>query len=229
MLGVSALDTVFPRTCDVCGSSLDMNESMMCLECLSDLPRTYLHLEDFNTLHQRIGGANKIDIAAGWFYYYSESDYARLIREAKYDDRPAYARQLGRMYGSELAAAGLKGRFDLLLPVPLHRDKLLRRGYNQSREIALGLAEELGCETGDNLTAVRHHGSQTHLSGYQRYVNVTGSYDVKYADELDGLSVAIVDDVVTTGSTMLDCINALSAKAKPSSLNVLSIGVTHLQ
>lgn len=229
LIGVSALDTVFPRTCRVCGRTLVHGEELMCISCMSELPRTYLHNVEFNTMHQRIGGDREIDVASGWFYYYSDSPYARLIHEAKYNDRPATARLLGRLYGAELATDGLTGHFDVLLPVPLHRDKLLKRGYNQSLEVARGLARELDCEVGDNLMALRGHKTQTRRSGYERYDNVRGSFGVMHPEELDGLSVAIVDDVVTTGSTVLDCINALTAAATPARISVLSIGVTHMR
>lgn len=229
LMGSAALDSVFPRTCRICGQSLTVGERLMCVGCMAELPRTYLHHIDFNTLHQRIAGSNRIDIAAGWFYYYSDSPYAHLIREAKYDDRPATARTLGCLYGAELAADGLKGRFDVLLPVPLHRDKLLKRGYNQSLEIARGLASQLDCPVGDNLMAIRAHKTQTRRSGLERYKNVEGSFAVRKPEELDGLSVAVVDDIITTGSTILDCINAIAASSTPSSLNVLSLGATHMR
>lgn len=229
MLRRSAFDWIFPRTCLVCGCSLTAGENLMCVGCMADLPRTSLHRLEFNTLHQRIGGNSEIDIAAGWFYYYSDSPYARLIREAKYHDRPEVARKLGYLYGRELAADGLAGRFDVLLPVPLHRGKLLRRGYNQSLEIARGLAEALRCDVGDNLVALRSHSTQTRRSGLERYMNVRGSYGLKCPGELDGLRVAVIDDIITTGSTILDCVNAIAASATPAALNVLSIGVTHMR
>lgn len=229
MLWLSALDAVFPRTCRVCGRSLGHGEHLLCIGCFADMPRTGLHLVDFNTIHQRVGGSVAIDIAAGWFYYFSEGKYADLIREAKYNDMPSTARRLGQMYGRELAAEGLSGRFDVLLPVPLHRDKLLRRSYNQSLEIARGLAAELGCETGDNLVALRPHRSQTSRSGYERYANVSGTFGLISPSELDGLRVAVVDDVITTGSTVHDCMAAIARESQPASLSVLSIGVAKLK
>lgn len=228
-MGAAAVDSVFPRTCRICGQSLTIGERLMCVGCMTDLPRTYLHKIDFNTLHQRIAGSQRVDIAAGWFFYYSDSPYARLIREAKYDDRPATAHALGRLYGAELASDGLKGRLDVVLPVPLHRDKLIKRGYNQSLEIARGIASELDCPVGDNLVAVRAHKTQTRRSGLERYKNVEGSFDVRHPEELDGLAVVIVDDIITTGSTVLNCINAIASKSNPSSVNILSIGVTHMR
>ena len=225
----SGLDWVFPRTCRVCGESLAEGEEVMCLGCMADLPRTGLHRIDFNTIHQRVGGSNEIDTAAGWFYYYSDSPYATVIREAKYYDRPDVTRTLGRMYGRELAAEGFAGRFDVLLPVPLYRTKRLKRGYNQSEEIARGLAEVLGCEVGDNLVALRGHRTQTRRSSFERYENVKGSYGIVHGEELAGLRVAVVDDIITTGSTVLDCVTAICNGAEPTSVSVLSLGVTRMR
>lgn len=229
LMAVSAADSVFPRTCRVCGQSLVAGESLLCAGCLSELPRTGLHLIDFNTVHHRIGGSTAIDVAAGWFYYYSDSPYAELIREAKYDDSPSTALKLGEAYAEELAADGLTGRFDVLLPVPLHRDKLIRRGYNQSLEIARGMAGVLGCDVGDNLVAKHRHKTQTRRSGYERYANVSGSFGLEHGDELERLHVAVVDDVVTTGSTVHDCVRAIAEAASVASVSVLSIGVTHMR
>lgn len=227
-MAASALDAVFPRTCRVCGCSLSHYEHLLCLGCQADLPRTGLHKVDFNTVHQRVAGTVPVGIAAGWFYYYRDSPYAQLVREAKYRDMPSTARRLGAMYGRELAADGLRGRFDVLLPVPLHRDRLLRRGYNQSLEIARGLAAELGCDVGDNLRAVKAHRTQTRRSGYERYANVRGSFGIVSPHELDGLRVAVVDDVVTTGSTIHDCIDVIAASSSPAEIGILTIGVTRM-
>ena len=201
----------------------------MCVECMAGLPRTYLHRVDFNTLHQRIGGTHEIGVAAGWFHYLPDSPYATLIHEAKYGDRPATARRLGRLYGSELRDDGLAGRFDVLLPVPLHIGRQLSRGYNQSREAAVGMAAELGCEVGDNIVALRGHSTQTRRSGYERYSNVRGTYGVRHADELEGLHIAVIDDIVTPGSTVFDCIDAIMSVAAPAAVNVLSLGVTKMR
>ena len=228
-MSAAALDSLFPRTCRVCGQSLTVGERLLCVGCMADMPRTYLHRLDFNTIHQRVAGNHQIDLAAGWFYYYTDSSYARLIREAKYDDRPATARALGSLYGAELAADGLKGRFDVLLPVPLHRGKLLKRGYNQSLEMARGIASQLDCPVGDNLVAIRAHKTQTRRSGLERFKNVEGSFTLTHPGELDGLSVAVVDDIITTGSTILDCINVIADNSAPASLNILTIGVTHMR
>ena len=80
--GEDALRVVFPLVCEVCGRALTRGERVMCLHCNAELPRTKLHLDNFNTIHQRIAGKAPIERAAGYFYYYRDSDYARMIQRA---------------------------------------------------------------------------------------------------------------------------------------------------
>lgn len=225
----ASFDWAFPRLCYVCDRPLTADEDIICLDCNLEMPRTALHLSQFNTIHQRVAGNATIDTAAGWFYYYTDSPYARLIKTAKYNDRPMLARRLGQLYAQELAADGLAGKFDVYLPVPLYFTKKIRRGYNQSREIAIGMADILGGDVGDNLVARRSHHSQTSRGALNRFLNVRGTYSLKYPEELDGLRVAIVDDIVTTGSTLLDCVNAIALTANPASISILTLGVTRMR
>ncbi len=227
--GAALLDAVFPRTCVVCGTALVDREEVMCAGCLCELPRTRLHLMPFNTIHHRVGHKVALDIAAGWFYYQRDSPYAQLIRRAKYDDRPALARLLGRMYGAELLADGFNAtRYDLLLPVGMHPRKRMSRGYNQSYEIALGLGDSLGLPVADNLVAIRGHKSQTRHNADERHANISGSFGVVRPDQLRDRNIIIVDDIITTGATVRDCGVALLEEAEPASLSVLSIGVTRM-
>lgn len=229
LMAKSAFDTIWPRTCRCCGQSLTVGEELLCTGCMMDLPRTGLHDSYFNDIHHRIGPSAALDVAAGWFYYYSGSPYSRLIHEAKYGDRPMTAKILGRMYGRELVRAGFKGRFDVLVPVPLHRLKFLRRGYNQSREIADGMAMELGCGLADCIIAQKGHDTQTRRGAYERAENVKDTFIVRDGEAIRGKRVAVVDDVITTGATVRACVEAIRQCAAPASVSVLAIGVAKMR
>ena len=112
-------------------------------------------------------GSGEPGFCAAWFFYDHTSDFADIIRSAKFDDRPAFARALGRLYARELLSAahvdGTPGHLsdvEILMPVPMHWSKLLGRGYNQSREIALGISEVTGIPVADNLMARKPHRTQ---------------------------------------------------------------------
>lgn len=228
-LGRDLLRIIFPEVCEVCGRSLVKGERVMCLHCDVSLPRTRVHTDDFNVIHKRLAGSTPIDRAAGMFYYYRESEYARLIHVAKYESRPVVARRLAEAYARELMPDRFFDGIEVILPVPLHSSKLISRGYNQSEEIAMGLSAVTGIVVGDNLVARRSHSTQTKKNSYSRWVNAQGVYDVDCGDDLEGKHVLVVDDVITTGATLLACCEAIHRVAPTARISVLSLAVTHLR
>ena len=217
-----------PRLCAVCGEPLVEGERGICLKCVVALPRTGLHLSAArNEINSRITDDACAGRAAAWFRYNPSSVFAEMIRTAKYRDCPGLARDLGILYGCELSAAPaprMADDVDLLLPVPMHHRKLLARGYNQSREIALGISEATGIPVGDNLVALRSHRTQTRRSRDSRRRNVAGIFAVEHPSELRGLRVAVVDDIITSGATVTECCRVLS-KATGEDVAVLALGV----
>lgn len=227
------LDLFAPRLCASCGRRLDGHHPV-CVHCLTSLPRATRSACESLMLPLLDAAPCRPGVAASWLRYVHDGGGARLIRSIKYGCRPATGRALGRVFGYELlgstefAGTGRPGAADVhvLLPVPLYWTKELHRGFNQSREIAVGLAQALGADVSDALVAVRPHGSQTRRSAAGRAANVRGSFALDGASALDGLHVAIVDDVVTTGATVTEAVLALArADAKPASLGILSLGL----
>lgn len=226
-----SLDMIAPRTCPCCGARLSETEDEICLQCLVSLPRTgyaglRTPLRDFVD-----NGSGEPGFCAAWFFYDHTSDFADIIRSAKFDDRPAFARALGRLYARELLSAahvdGTPGHLsdvEILMPVPMHWSKLLGRGYNQSREIALGISEVTGIPVADNLMARKPHRTQSLQNASRRRDNLVGKLEAIRPDELDGAHIAIVDDVVTTGATVRECVRALSVSgACPASIGLIAL------
>lgn len=223
----SVLDAFFPRLCPVCGCSLVRGETLMCLSCLAALPRTRMHLRPDNSITARLTRPGlRLELAAAWMDYSRHSPYAAVIRDAKYAGMPRIAREAGRLFAREMLADAVPALadIDVLLPVPMHWTRLLRRGYNQSREIALGISAATGIPVGDNLHALRGHATQTRRSVEERMRNVGGIIAVRRPAELLGLHVAVVDDVITSGATLADALHALRAQAQPRAMSVLTIG-----
>lgn len=229
LMGAMAADAIAPRLCPCCGVELLAGERALCLDCLSRMPRTAAYGPASPLMQYVSNGIAPEGFTAAWFYYDAHTQWADMIRLAKYADRPSLARELGRQFARELLAAvpDIDRRVDLLLPVPMHWRKRLKRGYNQSVEIALGISSETGIPVGDNLVAERAHSTQTRKSATARRANMAGKLSLADASEIDGLSVAIVDDVVTTGATLAECVRAISVSgALPSAIGALSLGVT---
>ncbi|MDE6135015.1 MAG: hypothetical protein K2F79_05515 [Muribaculaceae bacterium] len=170
-----------------------------------------------------------------WYGYSPAEPSASFIRQAKYGARPRQCRELGRLFAAELMAdipAALQAGAcpvtdaDVLLPVPMHRMKLMRRGYNQAEEIARGISDVTGVPVGDNLVAVASHSTQTALGMEARRRNIYGCYALRYPDEIEGLHVVIVDDIITTGSTIMECAMAIGrGNGRPRAIGALSLGL----
>lgn len=223
------LRIVFPDVCEVCGSSLVRGEEVICLKCDMNMPRTRVHNDSFNIIHERLAGKTPIERAAGYFYYYRESDYAAIIHNAKYNGRPIIARKLAMRFARELMADNFFDGIDLVLYVPMFFLKKIKRGYNQSEYIAQGISQATNIPIGHNLISKRSHSSQTKKNSYSRWLNAQGVYDVINPEELENKHVLIVDDVITTGATLLACCDVVHNAVPSATISVLSLAVTRLR
>ncbi|MHC1706935.1 MAG: ComF family protein [Bacteroidales bacterium] len=206
----SILGLFFPRLCLACGKSLFDHEEFICNPCWMALPRTNYHLEPENPVAGTFWGRVWLVDAAACFYYNRGNKVQRLIHQLKYKGEEELGEYLGEHYGSVLKQEDFLAGADLLIPVPLHPKKLKARGYNQSEAIARGLGSALGVrvETGQ-LYRVKSTSSQTRKSRYDRWENVDNIFQVHDPDQLQNKYVVVIDDVITTGSTLEACVDAL--------------------
>lgn len=225
----SLLGMIYPRVCDICGCTLVDGEDIICTACNLDMPRVGIHTDSFNEMHKRLACHCPIERAGALFYYIRDNRYTQLIHHLKYHHRRDIGVSLGKMVAGEFEPDKFFDGIDQLLPVPIHWTKKITRGYNQTQLIADGISEITGIPTGDNIVARRSHSSQTRKGAAARWVNSDGIYDIDNPRELDGLHVLVIDDVITTGSTMVRCLDVLHDKAPTAKVSVLSIGLTKLQ
>lgn len=219
-------EAVFPAVCECCGASLVNGETMLCIDCLYGMPRTNYHRDSFSELHKRLAAPGlPIERAAAMMHYIKESPYTKLIQRAKYNDRPSIAAWLAEMFARELSAEHFFDGIDLLLPIPLHWRKQMRRGFNQSEVIALNISKVTSIKTGDNLKALPHS-TQTRKNAVERAANVAGTIQTVHPEELAGLHVLLIDDVITTGATLLAAAKAIHASSPTTRISVLTLAAT---
>ncbi len=187
-------DLVFPPTCGGCGR-VDYQFCAVCAEKLALLPVEYRehHVETVDAVFATGRHAGIL---------------ADAIRAFKYAGAPQLAEPLAARLDALLTRQLLS--VDVLVPVPLSGQRLVERGYNQSELLAKRLSEARGISCNPSLLRrVRHTEKQAQLSGVERNQNVEGAFA---ADGAHGLSVLLIDDVVTTGSTLRECASALRNK-----------------
>ncbi len=204
------LSLLFPRICYGCGNHLLRNENIICTECYVVIPRTDYHKNRENPVEQLFWGRCKIEAAAAFSYYNRGSRIRNLIHYLKYKGIKDIGFELGRIYGLSLKYSGYTDTIDFIIPVPLHPAKQRSRGFNQSELIADGISDATGIQV--NIKAVVRtvsSSTQTKRSRYERWVNVEGIFSVTDPDSIRGRHILLIDDVITTGSTMESCVNEI--------------------
>ena len=201
---------LFPRLCYACGNQLMRNESLICTECFVVIPRTNYHFVEDNPVAQLFWGRCLIEKAAAFSYYNKGSRIRKLIHNLKYNGIREIGYVLGRLYGLSLKTSGFINDIDIIIPVPLHPVKKRIRGFNQSETISMGIADATHLPVDlKSLARVLVSATQTKRSRYERWTNVEGIFQVLDSQTIMGKHVLLVDDVITTGSTIESCTNEL--------------------
>ncbi len=138
-------EQLFPPVCPVCGTALGRGERTICLWCRWEMPLTDDWVAARNPVVTRMERSiPELTHAAALFAFRRESGYRRMIHALKYAGRRDIAVAMGEMFGRELRESPFYQDIELLIPVPLHWTKRLRRGYNQAEEICVGLSRSMG-------------------------------------------------------------------------------------
>jgi ComF family protein len=146
------------------------------------------------------------------------------MHRLKYDGKTAIGSELGMMFGHKLKETGWFNNIDVIVPIPLHRTKELRRGYNQCSFIADGMAEVLSIPVSRNaLYRVKASSTQTKKSRFDRTENVEDVFKA-INKSVEGKNILLIDDVVTTGATLTAAsVKLLEAGAKSVSIATIAI------
>ena len=207
---IDFINLLFPDVCVVCGNALQKNEHQLCLSCLHDIPKTNYHLMPDNPIEKRFWGKVPVEQATAYFFFQKGSSFQKLLHILKYKGNKEIGELMGKYAAIDLLDAPGYETVDLIIPVPLHPRKYKMRGYNQSEWIGKGLSLILNKPMDiTTLLRVRENASQTTKTVFERYENTEGIFELSDKTVLEGKHVLLVDDVLTTGSTLEACIRAL--------------------
>ena len=221
------LDLLAPRACAMCGQRLAVDEEVVCSMCNLHLPRTYFWQDAYDNEMARLFWIQlPVERAAAWMFYQPHSQAGNMIYDLKYRSHPETGEMIGRMMAEEMMADGFFEGIDLIVPVPLARKRQRQRGYNQSMEIAKGISQVTRIPiAGDVVRRNSFSESQTRKNRQGRQENVEGAFELVNAEKVSGKHLLIVDDIVTTGATIIACGKEL-AKARDVKVSIASIGMT---
>lgn len=220
-------DLIAPRQCLVCGQRLDLGETSLCANCNMWLPRTDFALKPYdNAMAQLFYLRINVERCAALFFYEPHAAAGRLIYALKYWNRPQVAETLGRIAATEMLPHGFFEGIDAIIPMPLAKRRERERGYNQSVEIARGVASVIHIPILRHAARrIRETPSQTTMHSEQRIDNVADAFRLTDEAAVSGRHVLIIDDVVTTGATVC-ALGTELMKAGDVAISVLSLGFT---
>ena len=200
------VEVFYPNLCVACERQLMKGEEHLCVFCQNDLPETNFHLHKDNIIEKHFWGRVKIEHATAFYFFSKGSKVQHLLHQFKYKEKREIGQRLGILMGVQLKQSPFYEDIDLVVPIPLHKEKEFKRGYNQSAVFGAGLAEGLGIFYSDKyLERVKSTATQTKKTRIERWENVEEVFRVKNPEKLKGKHILLVDDVITTGATIEAC------------------------
>ena len=204
------IDFLYPRVCIVSENNLPEENSNSYV-----LDSTLAGLERVSQVQlNELRGKVKSDFAFSLYDFAKKSDFEKIIHHLKYSGM----KDLGIFLGQHLAGYvrleidEQKENYDCIISVPLHKTKVRERGYNQSEFLVKGLSKQLNIPyLFDSLIRHRYTKSQTKLTLVQREKNIQDAFtlNTSYIDKLKDKNIILLDDVITTGATVNECIKVL--------------------
>lgn len=221
----SVLRLLFPERCLLCRQRLAAGEHHVCAACFHRLPFTRFRAQPGNIVERIFWTHIPIVRASAYLRYIPGAESREIFFHLKYYDRPQIGYYFGRIMAADLCPTGFFEDIDLIVPLPLSAKRERRRGYNQSGELARGVSDYTGIPVERQLIArVVDNPSQTRKSPDERRENVRGIFRLLDADRLAGCHVLLIDDVITTGATVLSCAREL-ARIEGVRISILALGL----
>ena len=221
-------DIFLPPLCVCCRRRLISGETFVCMPCYMSLGMS-LGQDDYRDgyLPKMFFPIFPVEAAASGFAYFTGSTMSKLVREFKFCGNKRLAVYMGRQLAQEeYPSQVLANDVDALLPVPISKERMMERGYNQSELLCQGISEVTGIPVvTDVLRRIKHCESQTKFSGHERKMNVVGAFTAENTQQLEGKHVVLFDDIITTGATASECL--LQLRGVPGlRVSILSLCLT---
>jgi ComF family protein len=216
---------LLPLVCFGCNAHLIRGEQHLCTVCRNDLPLTDYTFNEENPIDRIFYGRINVKKASSFLFFTENGMVKQLIHHLKYKNQEQIGRFLGDWYGQILKKDPALGVIDVVVPIPLHKKKLKKRGYNQVTKFAQKLALHLNAEYVDDiLVKTANTKTQTKKGRIGRWQGDRALYALNDAHYLKNKNVLLVDDVITSGATMEIAAKALM-KCEGITVQITSMAV----
>ncbi len=223
---INFLDFVLPKTCAACTKILFKNENQICTLCRNDLPLMNSALITSKLITKLFEENAEIEKFTSLLNFEKETEVQELLHNLKYRGHQKLGILLGDWHASLLKKDSYFEDIDVVIPVPIHKNRFRKRGYNQVALYATTLATHFRADYNDRiLVKSRYKKSQVFLNRKERFNNIVNSIKVNNLDELENKHVLLVDDIVTTGATIKACSRFL--KQTNCKISVASIALAY--
>ena len=204
------LNLFFPKVCLGCNSALNDNENYICTSCRHQLPLTNFHIENNDAVKNVLFGRVKLENATALLHFSKKGIVQQLMHNLKYRGQEDVGLFLGAWLGAELKDIDVYKSIDIVIPVPLHRSKLRKRGYNQVTKFGQEIAKALNVEFNTKvLQKTMSTKTQVFKDRLLRTSADAATFSISENQSLRGKHILLVDDIITTGATIEACANAL--------------------
>ena len=204
-------DVIYPNLCLACSAPLNKNEKIICIKCQISLPKTDHAEYADNPIAKKFWGKVPVERAMALYHFHKSGRIQHLMHALKYKGRKDVGLRLGNLLGYQIKQFHLFPEIDFITAVPLHKDKEKKRGYNQSAVIGEGLSEVLSIPfNAEILQRNIYTDTQTKKSRLERWENVKSIFEPGDIELIRNKHILIVDDVITTGSTLESCAVSLT-------------------
>ena len=204
------LNLFFPKVCEACNNVLTDNELVVCLSCRHQLPVTHFHFNRSKAVEKIVYGRVKLENATALLHFSKKGIVQQLLHNLKYRRHEHISSFLGKWLAAELCTVNTYNDVDVVVPVPLYKTKLRKRGYNQVAKFGKEIAKALHAEYNDEvLIKTKPTKTKVFKGRLSRWNDDGAVFAISEHKALQGKHILLVDDIITTGATVEACAKEL--------------------
>ncbi len=222
------LNLLFPKVCNGCSELLLQDEKVLCSTCRFNLPLACHHRNNDSTFSDVFYGRFPIEQATALLQFQKRGITQNILHNLKYRKQQQISTFFGEWLGSELSEIENYKNIDLVIPVPLHKQKLKKRGYNQVEGFGKAIAAALEIPYRDDillkLSKTKSQVFKERFSRFKATWKQEGVFSLQKKEAIENKHILLVDDIITTGATLETCALQL-LKATNVKLSLATIAI----